>query len=161
MSWFQHFPKKNGFRDAENVFIWSDGKIFTLKAVTNSQNDRFLAKSIGSIPPGARIAFRRMKPASMMVWAAVSSNGKKFPLVFLEEGVKVNSEVYLKMLNEQCWKCLTLAIKINGQKLQIYTGRCTISNIKFNATVVLGPFFSFRQPRYQPDGFLYLVHSRK
>ena len=77
----------------------SDEKIFTVEAVTNSQNDRFLAKSIASIPPGARIAFRRMKLASMMVWPAVSSNGKKSPLVFLEERVKVNSEVYVKMLN--------------------------------------------------------------
>ena len=31
--------------------------------------DRFLAKSIASIAPGARITFRCMKLASMMVWA--------------------------------------------------------------------------------------------
>ena len=70
----------------KNIFNWFDEKIFTVEAVTNFQNDRFLTKCIASIPTGARIAFRRMKPASMMVWAAVSSNGKKSPIVFLEEG---------------------------------------------------------------------------
>ena len=87
-----------------------------MKAVTNSQNDRFLAKSIASIPPGARIAFRRMKPASMMVWAAVSSNGKKSPLVFLEKGVKVNSEVYVKILHEHALPWLLNSIGSNLQR---------------------------------------------
>ena len=43
------------------------------------------------------------------MWAAVTSDGSKFPLVF--DGVKVNTEVYIKMLTE---KVLTLITKSFG-----------------------------------------------
>ncbi|QQP49253.1 Putative dde superfamily endonuclease [Caligus rogercresseyi] len=36
-----------------------------------------------------------------MVWAGVMSDGKKSPLIFVPEGVKINKEVYLSMLNDQ------------------------------------------------------------
>ena len=36
-----------------------------------------------------------------MVWAAVSDCGKKSPLVFIEKGVKINTEVYLQMLENK------------------------------------------------------------
>ena len=92
----------------ENIFIWSDEKM-----LTNSQNDRFLAKSIASITPGARIAFRRMNLASMMIWAAFFFQLKKISLVSFEEGVKVNSEVYVKMLHEHALPWLLKLIGSN------------------------------------------------
>ncbi len=35
-----------------------------------------------------------------MVWAGVTSDGKKTPLIFIEEGVKVDMGVYLHLLSE-------------------------------------------------------------
>lgn len=81
--------------------IWTDEKIFTVEAVHNSHNDRILARDINSIPIEERTVFRRQKPASVMVWAGVTSCGRKTPLIFIPEGVKVNQNVYLDMLRSQ------------------------------------------------------------
>ncbi|QQP41505.1 Putative dde superfamily endonuclease, partial [Caligus rogercresseyi] len=81
--------------------FYTDEKLFTVQAVYNSQNDRILAKSSADIPVKVRGVFRRQKPKSVMVWAGVMSDGKKSPLIFVPEGVKINKEVYLSMLNDQ------------------------------------------------------------
>lgn len=61
------------------------------------QNDRLYA---GGLPEGSRIHLRRMKPAGVYGVAAVASDGSKSLLVFTEEGVKVNTHAYIKMLTE-------------------------------------------------------------
>ena len=94
-------------RAAGKVFIWSDEKMFTVEAVTNKQNDRVYAKSSKDLSVNARSHLKRQKPASVMVWAAVASNGSKSPLIVIEEGVKVNSHVYLNMLEEKVLPWLT------------------------------------------------------
>ena len=83
------------------VFIWSDDKMFTVEAVTNKQNDTVYAHSSKELSVNARSHLKRQKPASVMVWAAVASDGSKSPLIVIEEGVKVNSQVYLNMLQEK------------------------------------------------------------
>lgn len=94
-------------RAVGHVFVWSDEKIFTVEAVTNTQNDRLYAHNAGELPEGSRTHFRRMKPAGVMVWAAVASDGSKSPLVFIEEGVRVNTQVYIKMLDEKVFPWIT------------------------------------------------------
>ena len=89
------------------VFIWSDEKIFTVQSVVNSQNDRIYAADARDVPQGSRLHFRRQKPAGVMVWAAVASDGTKSPLIFIKEGVKVNSQVYMQMLDEKVLPWLT------------------------------------------------------
>ena len=84
----------------DKVFIWSDEKIFTVEPQVNTQNDRVLATSSASVDPSIRTAYRRQKPAGVMVWAAVASDGQKSPLVFIPEGVKVNTQVYLNLLRD-------------------------------------------------------------
>eukprot|EP00096_Caligus_rogercresseyi_P014161 TRINITY_DN6689_c0_g1_i1.p1 TRINITY_DN6689_c0_g1~~TRINITY_DN6689_c0_g1_i1.p1 ORF type:complete len:191 (+),score=10.84 TRINITY_DN6689_c0_g1_i1:125-697(+) len=81
--------------------FYTDEKLFTVQAVYNSQNNRILAKSSADIPVKVRGVFRHQKPKSVMVWAGVMSDGKKSPLIFVPEGVKINKEVYLSMLNDQ------------------------------------------------------------
>ena len=44
---------------------------------------------------------KTQKPASVMVWAAVSPCGLKSPLVFIPKGVKVNTAVYLDMIKKK------------------------------------------------------------
>lgn len=94
-------------RAVDHVFIWSDEKIFIVEAVTNTQNDRLYAHDAGDLPEGSRTHFRRMKSAGVMVWVAVASDGSKSPLVFIEEVVKVNTQVYIKMLDEKVLPWIT------------------------------------------------------
>ena len=79
--------------------IFSDEKLFTVQQSHNHQNDRILSKSIASIPSNAGKVFRSQKPASVMVWAAVSKKGKT-PLIFIPQGVKINKERYIKDILE-------------------------------------------------------------
>ncbi|QQP39076.1 Putative LOC100197594, partial [Caligus rogercresseyi] len=50
------------------------------------QNDRFLAKDIRQVPVKDKTVFKRQKPASVMVWAGVTTCGRKTPLIFIPEG---------------------------------------------------------------------------
>ena len=72
------------------AFTWSDEKIFAVESQINQQNARILADGQSGVDPAVRTVFRRQKPADVMVWAAVASDGSKGPMVFIEEGVKVN-----------------------------------------------------------------------
>lgn len=73
--------------------VWSDEKLFTVEESVNKQNDRILAKSLSEASSSRRIVSRSQHPKRVMVWAAVTSNGKS-PLIFVEEGVKINATVY-------------------------------------------------------------------
>ena len=54
-----------------HFFGW---KIFTIKEVTNAQNDRVISKSISEIPDRFRYVDRKIKPLSLMVWTWVSGS---------------------------------------------------------------------------------------
>ena len=82
------------------ILIWSDEKIFTVEARANFQNDRILSQNSTDIPVDDRTVFRHQKPAGVMVRAAVASDCSRFPLIFIEEGVKLNSQVCVKILEE-------------------------------------------------------------
>ena len=47
-----------------------------------------------------RLTFQRQKPVSVMVWGGVTATRLKIPLVFIDEGVKINKNTYLKLLKE-------------------------------------------------------------
>ena len=64
-------------------------------------NDRRYAPDAGDMPEGSRTHLRWMKPAWVMVWSAVASDWSKSSLVFIEDDVKVNTQVYIKMLTEK------------------------------------------------------------
>ena len=87
--------------------------MFTVEAVTNSKNDRVYAHSSRDLSVNVRSHLRRQKPASVMVWAAVASDGTKSPLIVIDEGVKVNSQVYLNMLQEKVFPWLTESFGTN------------------------------------------------
>uniref|UniRef100_A0A6A7FUG0 Uncharacterized protein n=1 Tax=Hirondellea gigas TaxID=1518452 RepID=A0A6A7FUG0_9CRUS len=91
--------------------IWTDEKIFTVERFHNSQNYGILAKNIEDIPHNIRVVGKRQKPASCMVWAGVTCDGQKTPLIFIEEGVKVNSRVYLDLLESQVAPWITNAFR--------------------------------------------------
>ncbi|XP_059096829.1 uncharacterized protein LOC131891318 [Tigriopus californicus] len=91
--WMKAWPEKS--------IIWTDEKIFTVEQAYNSHNDRILARDIKKVPVNNKTIFWRQHPASVMVWAGVTSCGKKTPLIFIPEGVKVNQALYLEMLTEK------------------------------------------------------------
>ena len=100
--------------DTQPTVLWTDEKLFAVQAIHNSQNDRIWTKNKESVPVELRTSFRRQKPASVMVWAGIMSSGLKTPLVFVEDGVKINQHVYLKMLKEKVVPWMnTLALKNN------------------------------------------------
>lgn len=79
---------------AGTVTIFSDEKIFTVDAVVNRRNDRYLAKSIEDV----KGTFRTKHPAQIMVLGVVASDGKKMPPYFFKPGERVGAEVYYKVL---------------------------------------------------------------
>lgn len=83
------------------VVIFSDEKLFETTKKFNPQNDRILSRSPSTIPAGVREVYRTQKPASVMVWGAVASNGKKSPLFRIPDGVKINRHVYLDFLKSK------------------------------------------------------------
>ena len=83
---------KGGTEKGEIVF--SDKKLFSVEAKFNTQNDRILGKSPKDLPDHLRFISRRQKPSSVMVWGAISKSWKS-PLIFVKEGVKVNTDSYV------------------------------------------------------------------
>ena len=79
--------------------IFTDEKLFTVQQEHNHQNDRVLAKTLDSIPSNTRKVFRTQKPASVMMWTAISEKGKS-PLVFVNSRVKINKELCIKDILE-------------------------------------------------------------
>jgi len=76
------------------VKVFSDEKIFTVDAVVNRRNDRFLAKSIEEVVG----TFHTKHPAQIMVLGVVASDGKKMPPYFFQPGEKVGADAYYKVL---------------------------------------------------------------
>ena len=84
--------------------IWSDEKIFTVQRIHNHQNYRLYAVNYEDIPQNERTMFFRQHPASVMVWGGVTDCGKKTPLIVIPAGVKVNTDIYIELLDKQVLK---------------------------------------------------------
>ena len=80
--------------DAGEIFFF-DEKILPVEAQFNSQNDKILAKSADNIPSSINSVYRRQKPASAMVWAAISENWRS-TLIFVKKSTKLNANSYIE-----------------------------------------------------------------
>ena len=76
--------------------VFSDEKKFDIQQHVNVQNDRIWSRTANA---ESRIVTRRQGAASVMVWGAVTETGRS-PLVFLDDGVKLNQENYRKTILE-------------------------------------------------------------
>jgi transposase len=92
--------------DLKNL-VFSDEKLFTVQQSLNLQNDRVYAAAFADIPEEMRTVQRFSHPSSIMIWGAVSKKAK-FPLVFVEPGVKVNNIFYREQILEP-------VVKVQGQ----------------------------------------------
>jgi transposase len=85
--------------DADGLpVLFTDEKLFTVEQAHNRQNDRRWSR--GAPPKAIRVVQRAVKPKSVMVWAGVGHNLKS-PLVIVPQGVKINADVYLDMLERE------------------------------------------------------------
>lgn len=78
--------------DFPNI-VFSDEKNFPLEQYLNKQNDRVWLKERSSENLDQRTVGRNQHPPQVMVWAAVTANGRS-PITFIEPGVKVNATYY-------------------------------------------------------------------
>ena len=84
----------------ELLILFTDEKLFTIQSIHNTQNDQILAKNKKDIALENWSLLRRQKPQSVMVCAGVITDVWITPLIFIEEGVKVNKHVYLALLKD-------------------------------------------------------------
>ena len=73
-------------------FLFTDEKLFTVEQAHNRQNDRFW--SVNASGPSS-VVEHRQKSKLVMVWAGVCASGKT-PLVFVEQGVEISKDVYVR-----------------------------------------------------------------
>lgn len=82
--------------DLENI-VFSDEKIFTVQQVINKQNDRVWLTKKSPANIKKLFATRDQKPASVMVWAGITRNGRT-PMVFVPQGVKIDQKSYRRLV---------------------------------------------------------------
>ena len=47
--------------------------------------------------------FKSQKPQSVMVFAAVTTDGHKSPIIFVEANTKINSDIYIEILEDKIY----------------------------------------------------------
>ena len=84
------------------IILFSDEKLFSIDAVSNSRTDRFIsAKKLEDVPEKVKFSFQTKHPAGVMIFGLMASNGLKMPPVFIDAGVKINTEVYIGILKDK------------------------------------------------------------
>ena len=77
-----HLKHKGG-----HVRVFVNEKKIVVDEVANKQNTRIIAVDPSEVPP----VMQSKSPASVMVFAAVASDGKVTPPHFIEAGLKINT----------------------------------------------------------------------
>lgn len=72
---------------------FSNEILFTVEQQFNHQNDRIYVSDISTAIFSGKNVFRMQKSAFVMIWADITADSKT-SLFFIDEGVKVNQEVY-------------------------------------------------------------------
>ena len=81
--------------EPQTIWFFSDEKNFCQDQKHNTQNNRWLAYSTKDIPRVMQTKF----PQTVMVFGCVSSEGDVMPLHFFQEGLRLNSDGYVELLN--------------------------------------------------------------
>ncbi len=84
-------------RNKDRNILWSDEKLFYVETHVNKKNDCFLVPVTCS-DPSVRIIRRRKNPTSVMVFAAVSSDGQAMDPIIFPAGTNVNSKAYVELV---------------------------------------------------------------
>ena len=81
-------------KGASKIVVFVDEKKFIVDAEVNRQNSRVIATDPSNVPA----VFQAKNPASVMVFGAVASDGSAMPPFFIEAGLKVNTDAYIRIL---------------------------------------------------------------
>ena len=76
------------------IKIFSDKKMFTVDQVYNRRNNRVIMDQVDSATP----VNNTKHTAGVMVLGIISSDGKTCPPIFIPAGLKVNTDVYIGLL---------------------------------------------------------------
>ena len=79
------------------VMIFSDEKIFTVFAVLNCRNDRYIAESTAEV----KGTFRTKHSSQVIAFGVVAFDGEKMPIKSYKTDEKINVETYYKTLRYQ------------------------------------------------------------
>lgn len=91
----------SNLKKGQPIIVFSDEKLFNIDPVSNTRTDRFISpKKVEEVPEHIKFKFTTKHPAGVMVFGAVASNGLAMPPVFIKEGLKVNTEVYIGILKD-------------------------------------------------------------
>jgi hypothetical protein len=85
----RRFPNEDRVKNV----VFTDESVFPMSGYHNRQNERIYAVAKEIISDVELINERQQFPRSLMVWVGVSTQGK-LPLIFCEEGCKLNAERY-------------------------------------------------------------------
>jgi len=76
--------------------VFSDEKLFNVEQSHNRQNDRIWS---AQAPGNSFVVEHRQFPPSVLVWGGICASGKT-PLVFFDQGVKLDKELYRSQILE-------------------------------------------------------------
>ncbi len=109
--------------------IFFDEKVFTLDRSRNSQNDRYIARIRDHVP---HVSCTK-NPASIMVYGAVASDGKKMRPHFFKHKEKVNTAISVNLLKQKVilWK------KRNIQKPYVYQQDSAPCHVSYASKIFL------------------------
>lgn len=101
------------------VRIFSDEKTFSVDAVINRRNTRYISKHADDdVPDAVRLHKKTKHPASVMVLGLVASDGRKCPPIFVPTGSRVTAAAYQELLRSHVLPWLQHHYPDNGFVLQ-------------------------------------------
>eukprot|EP00096_Caligus_rogercresseyi_P004313 TRINITY_DN1852_c0_g1_i1.p1 TRINITY_DN1852_c0_g1~~TRINITY_DN1852_c0_g1_i1.p1 ORF type:complete len:117 (-),score=6.28 TRINITY_DN1852_c0_g1_i1:546-896(-) len=83
-------------KDPQIIWFFSDEKKFCQNPVHNRQYHRWIASCPKDIPKVMKTKF----PAIVMIFGVVSSEGDVMPLHIFESGLRVNTDIYLDLMDK-------------------------------------------------------------
>ncbi len=128
------------------IRLFSDESIFTVDGAYNPQNDRWLAPDRSSVPP----VMRTKNPAKIMIFGLITSDGKVMPPHIFPSGLRVNTDVYVKLLEEVVFPWLALQYPPD-QKFMWIQDSAPAHVSKKSMTVLNSKFHVVVQPNQWPS----------
>ena len=92
--------------------------MFMMEAAVNRKNDHILSGDLSAVPIDHKMIFKSQKPQLVIIFAAVTRDGHKSPIIFVEANTKINSDICIEILKN----------KIYPWVLSIYRKRLFVSS---------------------------------
>ncbi len=132
-------------KSAVSSIVFTDEKLFTLETPLNPQNDRVYAKEQKKkdVPEERLIRERSHFSKKVMVSVGVSKEGKT-GVHFIEEGAKINSDVYQQLLSTKLLPDCRAIFEDGDYVLQqdgapAHRSKSTVSYLEENVPDFIGP----------------------